>query len=118
MCPADNIQSPAEQGPERPWPRYADHPELPDTLRVENRKPLTPEQRALVEAAITTAAAPERVQRDLRAKQRAIAKEKSRIRIEKLLGRKGGAAAAALPLTGRAALAAIKRSTRAHARRQ
>src|SRR5262249_6073683 len=85
---------------------HQDDLELPDLLRVENRQPLTPEQRAHLDAVMAAARAPQQAREDLRALQLATKKEKSRIRIEKLLARKTGAAAR-MPLTGRAALLAI-----------
>src|SRR5262245_28640436 len=80
--------------------------EIPDFLRVENRRPLTSEQRAPLDAALAAARAPQRARDDLRALQVATKREKSRIRIEKLLARKSGAAAR-MPLSGREALVAI-----------
>jgi len=81
-------------------------PEIPQFLRVENRTPLTSEQRAHLDAVMAAARAPQRARDDLRALQLATKKEKSRVRIEKLLARKSGAAAR-MPLSGRAALIAI-----------
>jgi len=85
---------------------HQDDLELPDFLRVENRQPLTPEQRARLDAVMVAARAPQQARDDLRALQLATRKEKSRVRIEKLLARKSGAAAQ-MPLSGRAALVAI-----------
>jgi len=84
-------------------------PEIPQFLRVENRTPLTSEQRAHLDAALAAARAPQQARDDLRALQLATRKEKSRVRIEKLLARKSGAAAR-MPLTGRAALVAINQT--------
>src|SRR5262245_17081363 len=81
-------------------------PEIPQFLRVENRTPLTSEQRARLDAALATARAPQQAREDLRALQLATKKEKSRIRIEKLLARQSGAAAR-MALSGKAALFAI-----------
>jgi hypothetical protein len=67
--------------------------EFPDFLRVENRTPLPSEQRARLDAVMAAARAPQQAREDLRALQLATEKEKSRIRIEKLLARKSGAAA-------------------------
>jgi hypothetical protein len=94
--PADTTQYPFQQ----------DDLEFPDFLRAENRKPLTSEQRARLDAVMAAAHAPQQARDDLRALQLATKKEKSRIRIEKLLARKSGAAAR-MPLSGRAALLAI-----------
>ena len=83
-----------------------DDGDIPAFLRVENRKPLNPEQQAALAKAMAVATASQRVRDDLRAKQRETAKEKARVRIEKLLAKKSGAAAR-MPLSGRAALIAI-----------
>jgi hypothetical protein len=80
-----------------------DYPDLPDFLRV----PLTQQQRAKIDAIMAAARAPEKTREDLRAKQRETKREKSRIRIERLLAKKSGAAAR-MPLSGKAALAAIR----------
>jgi len=88
---------------------YQDDLEFPDFLRVENRTPLTSEQRARLDAALAAARAPQQAREDLRALQLATKKEKSRVRIEKLLARKSGAAAR-MPLSGRAALIAINQT--------
>jgi hypothetical protein len=93
---ADNIPKISKQ----------DDLEFPDFLRVENRTPLTSEQRARLDALMAVARAPQQAREDLRALQLATKKEKSRIRIEKLLARQSGAAAR-MPLSGRAALVAI-----------
>ena len=98
--PANSTRQPTQQD---------DYPEFPNWLRVENRKPLTVEQRARLDAALAAARAPQRVRDDLRALQLATKKEKSRVRIEKLLARKSGAAAR-MPLSGRAALIAINQT--------
>jgi len=87
-------------------PTLDDNLEIPSSLRVENRQPLTAEQRTRLDAVMAAARAPEQMRTDLRALQRATQKEKARVRIEKLLARKSGAAAR-MPLTGRAALIAI-----------
>ena len=97
--PADTTQYPVQQ----------DDLEFPDFLRVENRRPLTFEQRARLDALMAAARAPQQARDDLRALQLATKKEKSRVRIEKLLARKSGAAAR-MPLSGRAALIAIDES--------
>lgn len=94
---AANITPPAEQ---------QDDLEFPDLLRVERRQPLTVEQQARVDAAMAAVRTPQFARADLRALQLATQKGKSRVRIEKLLAKKNGAAAR-LPLTGRAALNAI-----------
>jgi hypothetical protein len=78
-------------------------------LRVENRRPLTSEQRARLDAVMAANRAPQQAQDDLRALQLATKKKKSRVRIEKLLARKSGAAAR-MPLSGRAALIAINQT--------
>jgi hypothetical protein len=83
--------------------------EFPDFLRVENRTPLTSEQRARLDAVMAAARAPPQACEDLRALQLATRKEKSRVRIEKLLARRTGAAAR-MPLSGRAALIAINQT--------
>lgn len=80
--------------------------EIPQFLRVENRRPLTAEQRGRVDAAMAAVRVSQQTRADLRALQLATKREKSRIRIEKLLARKSGAAAR-MPLSGRAALIAI-----------
>lgn len=79
---------------------------IPVELQTQNRKPLTPEQQAKVDAAAATAQEPAQKQADLRAQQKAAATEKSRVRVEQLLAKKSGATAA-MPLTGKAALRAI-----------
>ena len=86
-----------------------DYPEFPAWLRVENRQPLTPEQQARVDAAMAQASQRTRARADLRAMQLVTRKEKARVRIEKLLARKSGAAAR-MPLSGRAALLAINQT--------
>jgi hypothetical protein len=83
--------------------------DFPDFLRVENRRPLTSEQRARLDAVMAANRAPQQAQDDLRALQLATKKKKSRVRIEKLLARKSGAAAR-MPLSGRAALIAINQT--------
>jgi hypothetical protein len=80
--------------------------EFPELLRVENRQPLTAEQQARVDAAMAQVSQQTRARADLRALQRATKREKSRVRIERLLAKKSGAAAR-MPLSGKAALAAI-----------
>ena len=92
---------------------HQDDLELPDFLRVENRTPLTSKQRARLDAVMAAARAPQQAREDLRALQLATKKEKSRVRIEKLLARKSGAAAR-MPLSGRAALVAINQKNFAH----
>jgi hypothetical protein len=52
--------------------------DIPDFLRVENRKPPTADQQARIDAAMARAHAPER--EDLRARQQATKKQKSRLR--------------------------------------
>src|SRR5262245_58346260 len=84
-------------------------PEIPQFLRVENRTPLTSEQRARLDAVMAAGRAPQQARDDLRALQLATKKEKARVRIEKLLARKSGAAAR-MPLSGRAALLAINQA--------
>jgi hypothetical protein len=79
---------------------------IPVELQVQNRKPLTPEQKAKVDAALAKATAPAKAQADLRAAQKATAKEKARVRIEKLKAKKSGEAKK-LPPTGKAALKVI-----------
>jgi hypothetical protein len=81
--------------------------DLPDFLRIENRKPLTPEQQAKADEAMAKARKPEQAKEDLRKQQAKTKKEKSRVRIEKLKARKSGDAAK-VPLQGKAALAHIK----------
>jgi hypothetical protein len=98
-------------------PAYGDNSvnddDIPAFLRVENREPLTPEQQAALDKAMAVASASQRARDDLRALQLATKKEKSRIRIEKLIARKNGDAAR-MPLSGRAAVAVIHQaSTRA-----
>jgi hypothetical protein len=84
-----------------------DHLDIPAFLRVENRKHLTPEQQARLNKIMDAARTPEKARADLRAMQRETQREKSRVRIECLLAKKSGAAAR-LPLSGKAAIAAIK----------
>ena len=79
---------------------------IPEFLKVANRKPLTPEQQRKLAEATVEARTPHHVQQDLRQQQRAAAKERSRVRIEKLKAKQSGAAAE-MPLSGKAALAAI-----------
>lgn len=81
-------------------------PKLPDSLRIENRKPLTPDQQAKVDAAMAKTNAAKQVKEDLRAKQKEIATEKARVRIEKLNAKQTGKAGA-MPLTGKEAQRAI-----------
>lgn len=88
----------------------ADDLALPETLKVENRKPLTPEEQARVAAAVK--AAPSSVadkQGELRAAQLEQKKEKARVRVEQLLAKKAGKTTA-LPLQGKTALRAIAAS--------
>jgi len=88
---------------------YQDDLEFPDFLRVENRKPLTSEQCARLDAVMAAARPPQQAREDLRALQLARKKEKSRVRIEKLIAHKNGEAAR-MPLSGRAALIAINQT--------
>ena len=79
---------------------------IPEFLKVANRKPLPPEQQSRLDEAMAKAHAPHREQQDLRQQQKAVAKEKSRVRIERLKAKQSGEAAK-MPLLGKAALAAI-----------
>ena len=86
--------------------RKPDVDDVPEFLKVENRVPLAPEQKSKVDAILAAAATPNVKQGELREKQKEAKKEKSRVRVEKLLAQKDGASAA-MPLTGKAALRAI-----------
>ncbi len=81
---------------------------MPEFLKVENRVPLTPEQQAAFDASVVKATLTEANahSEDLRAKQKEAKAEKTKVRIEKLKAKKTGVASA-MPLTGKAALAAI-----------
>jgi hypothetical protein len=81
-------------------------PELPESLKVEKRKPLTPEQQAKVDAAFAKTKQEQERKNDLRAKQSEIKKEKSRVRVEKLKAKQNGDTTA-LPLSGKEALRKI-----------
>jgi hypothetical protein len=87
--------------------RDGEMPNIPDSLRFENRKPLTPEQQAKVDAAMSAAPQPvQERQNELRQKQAARKKEASHERIKKLKAKLAGETAA-MPLEGKAALRAI-----------
>ena len=79
---------------------------IPEFLKVANREPLTAEQQSKLVEVRARARAPHRAQQDLRQRQKTVAKEKSRVRIERLKAKQSGDAAK-MPLSGRAALAAI-----------
>jgi hypothetical protein len=80
---------------------------IPAFLRVENREPLTPEQQTALDKAMAVARASQRARDDLRALQREMEREKSRIRIEKLIAKKNGDTTR-MPPTGKATLALIR----------
>jgi len=84
----------------------ANPPKLPESLKVENRKPLTPEQQAKRDAAMSHAQRVLEHQNELRAKQKEIIKEKSRVRVGKLKAKLSGETTA-LPLSGKEALRKI-----------
>jgi hypothetical protein len=86
--------------------------DLPAFLRVENREPLTPEQQAALDKAMAVARASQRARDDVRALQRETKREKSRIRIEKLIAKKNGDTTR-MPPTGKAAIALIKATSAA-----
>jgi hypothetical protein len=80
---------------------------VPTFLLVANRQPLTAEQRARLDAAMTAARAPHQAHADdLRAMQRETKRQKSLVRIEKLLAKKSGAAAL-MPISGKQAISFI-----------
>lgn len=87
----------------------ADLDDVPEFLKVENRKPLTPEQQATLDANMAKAkeAMTKSATAPLAEALKEVKTEKSRVRIEKLKASKSGEAAK-MPLTGKAALKAIK----------
>lgn len=79
---------------------------IPEFLRVQNRRPPTPEEQARIDAAMAKVQESDAERNRLRLEQIKRAKEKSRVRIEKLVAKQSGETAQ-MPTMGKTAMEII-----------